>query len=475
MKLILIIVTFGILFNLDLLAQGTIILQPGLTDGKDAEIWSLKPNSVYENNLVRGVAWTFQGEFGIVRGFLQFDLSAVPPGSMIDSAYLSLYSPDPPNTQFHSGDNAAFLRRITSDWGESSVSWNDQPRVTPINQVRLSASSEDYQDFLMINVTGLVQDMVLDPSNSFGFMLILEDESIFHRLSFCASEYPDPTKHPKLIVHYSPKACKSLVLQPGAEGKDAEVFSLQPDNNYSSSTYRGLSWTFQGFIGDIRGLLDFDLSALPQHATIDGAYLSLFSPDPPHTEFHSGNNTALLQRITSPWSEDEVNWNNQPSTITDHQVIVEASLENYQDYTNIDITQLVKDMRAEPDHSFGLMLRQVNEEPYRRLSFCSSDYANASKHPKLEICYSIGEPHTNEADDVLFFPNPFNEWIKVKLNGQATSVRLQVIDVLGRILFDQYIDPVLIIDMSYLTSGFYVIRCFNENNELLGKAKMVKP
>ena len=475
MKLVLMILTTALFFNHSLSAQeGTIILQPGLTDGKDAEIWSLQPNSVYANNLVRAVAWTFQGDFGIVRGFLQFDLSSIPTGSIIDSAFLSLYAPDQPHAQFHSGENAAFLRRITSDWGESTVSWNDQPDATSLHQVRLPTASAEFLDYLKINVTELVQDMVFDPSTSFGFMLVLQDESIYHRISFCASEYPDPAKHPKLVIHYSPKVCKSLVIQPGTEGKDSEVFSLQPDDNYSSSTLRGLSWTFQGFIGDIRGLIDFDLSALPHDAIVESAYLSLFSPDTSYAEFHSGNNTALLQRITSPWSEDEVNWNNQPSTTSDHQVVVEASSEDYQDYTNIDITQLVRDMRSEPDQSFGLMLRQLKEEPYRRLSFCSSDHENASKHPKLEICYSNASPKAEE-EDVLFFPNPFNEWIKIKLNGQSTSARLQVIDVLGRILFDQTIDPALPIDMTYLTPGLYIIRCYSESNELLGKTKMVKP
>jgi hypothetical protein len=207
-----------------LFSQTTITLQPGHADGQDAEIWSLQPNTVYADDLVRGVAWTFQGTFGIVRGFLRFDLSSFPVGSEIDSAFLSLYSPHSPHMQFHSGESAAFLRRITTSWDDATVSWNHQPLSTSVHQVDVPKSSADYQDYPHINVTALVCDMVNDPSNSFGFMLILQDEQKYNRISFCASEYPDETKHPKLeIIYHTPG-----VLNPQEGVQDDIVFFPNP-------------------------------------------------------------------------------------------------------------------------------------------------------------------------------------------------------------------------------------------------------
>lgn len=97
--------------------------------------------------------------------------------------------------------------------------------------------------------------------------------------------------------------------------KDAEVFSRQPTQNLNGQVFRSNHWTFSGNAGIIRGLLDFDLSSIPQNASIITAYLSLYSPDLSSAEFHSGeNNASYLSRIIEPWSETLVNWNNQPKT-----------------------------------------------------------------------------------------------------------------------------------------------------------------
>ena len=291
MKPIAAIVCFSILLYGALFSQSTIILQPGPAEGKDAEIWSLQPNSVYEDDLVRGLGWTFNGVYGIVRAFIHFDLSSLPEGSEIDSAYLSLYAPHSPHMQFHSGESAAYLRRIISDWDDATVSWNHQPLSTDVHQVDLPKASAEYQDYPHINVTTLVRDMVNDPSGSFGFMLILQDERKYNRISFCASEYPDHTKHPKLEIYYR--------------------------------------------------------------------------------------------------TSDE-------------------------------------------------------------------------------------EPGQGEQSDIVFLPNPYTDFIKILMSKPVPSIRLQILDVVGRLLYDQHIDPAVPFDMSSLPAALYVVRCLGANGDVLGKAKMIK-
>ena len=60
MKVILLLCSLLVAMDSTLFSQVAVILQPGHPDGKDAEIWSLRPNAVFEDDLVRGVAWTFQ-------------------------------------------------------------------------------------------------------------------------------------------------------------------------------------------------------------------------------------------------------------------------------------------------------------------------------------------------------------------------------------------------------------------------------
>lgn len=477
MKYFLSITCLLFVFNFSLNAQSSVILRPGMADGKVGEVYSLEPNTVWTNDLLKAMTWTFQGTPGTLRGLFQFDLSSVPAGSTIDSAFLSLYAPNPPNTQFHSGDNASYLRRITGGWDQATITWNNQPLSTNIHQVTLPETTDEFQDYPHINVTVLVRDMVSDPLNSFGFMFIQQDETPLARMSFCSSTYPDESKHPQLEIYFTPPTCTSLVIQPGEEGKDSEVFSLQPNNGLTSDTWRGMSWTFQGDQGEVRGFIDFDMSALPADAEIELAYLSLYSPDPPTTEFHSGTNNALLQRVTSTWTEEGVTWNNQPSTTTVHQVSLDAASYDFQDYVNIDVTQLVKDIRADPANSFGFMIRQADEEPLRRMSFCPGEYPNPKKHPRLEICYTSSvavEPEPEIESLAGFFPNPCYDWMKVELKEPCSTVRVQIADIAGRILFDQQINADFPIDISSYVPAIYVVRCFDMDNRLLGENKMIK-
>src|SRR6188768_3893578 len=77
--------------------QATLILQPDSTCGKDALIWNAPPSSHGSTNYgtVDGFgahAWRNSGIADTGRSLIQFDLSAIPVGSIISSAYLGLYN-----------------------------------------------------------------------------------------------------------------------------------------------------------------------------------------------------------------------------------------------------------------------------------------------------------------------------------------------------------------------------------------------
>jgi hypothetical protein len=457
----------------------TKILQPG-PEGKDCEVFSLQPNTNYVSNLLRGNAWTFSGVTGVERGLFQFDLSFIPPGSEVNSAYLDLYAPNSPSTEFHSGNNESILKRIIVDWNESTLTWNNQPPTTDLNQVVLPKSTGPYQDYVHINVTALVNDMIQNPNKSFGFMIMQQVEQIYRRMSFCSSDYPDSAKRPRLVLCYNTTSCTNLVLQPDASGKDCEVFSLLPNTNYVSDLLRGNAWTFSGKSGIERGLIQFDLSAIPAGSDITSAHLSLYSPNAPSTEYHSGDNGAFLQRIITDWKESTVTWNSQPKTTTVHQVSLPVSSSSYQNYVNIDVTSLVQDMVDYPTASYGFMLRLQLEKIYRRLSFCSGDYSDPKKHPKLEICYDYHprsttfENETETTPEISIYPNPCNDWVKVKMNVGFEKSKLQIIDFLGRNILEKEIEPQTQIDMSEFKPSIYLFRILNGNGDVLSLNKVVK-
>ncbi len=191
-----------------------------------------------------------------------------------------------------------------------------------------------------------------------------------------------------------------LILQPDSRiGEDAVIWTERPDTpwpNHQDFQVMGWTWFSLGYDGGIRrSLINFDLSSIPQNAKIVDATLNLYynpkSADVPSTMGHSqrdGSNKSILSRITSPWLEETVTWNNQPSISTDNQILVKDSDAQDENYS-IDVKDLVEDMVANPNESFGFMYMLDNENYYRAMLFASSDNENSDLHPKLEIEYKL--------------------------------------------------------------------------------------
>ena len=156
-------------------------------------------------------------------------------------------------------------------------------------------------------------------------------------------------------------------------------------------------WTYQGTPMAGRSLMDFDLGQIPSNATILNASLSLFGTGDPELDLgehstRSGSNASYLERIISPWDESTVTWNNQPTTTTTNRISLPETTSSDQDFLDVDITALVEDMMADSANSHGFMMRLQTEVHYRNLSFYTSDYEDATKHPKLEITYTVSSP-----------------------------------------------------------------------------------
>lgn len=183
-----------------------------------------------------------------------------------------------------------------------------------------------------------------------------------------------------------------LILQPdGAKGKDAVFSLIVPDNNYGTLKDIHLyAWTQEGILNVNRVAIDFHLSLIPIGATVDSAFLSLFfNKTSGYGTQHSGENDFLIQRITSTWNESTITWNTQPSSTFENQVFISRSTSPTQDYTNMNVTNLVQDMIDDKANSYGFLLKFQIEEPYKILLFASSDNQDATLRPEIIVYYSV--------------------------------------------------------------------------------------
>ena len=196
----------------------------------------------------------------------------------------------------------------------------------------------------------------------------------------------------------------TVTFQPNAaSGKDALIEHIQVDpsgdnTNFGNfASFEAMAWTWSNDPGIIRSLMEFDLSSIPQNATVTDARLSLYN-DPTSGENAgqhsslSGSNVAVLQRITSSWSESTVTWTNQPPTTSLNQITLPQSTSAHQDYINIDVTTVANDMVQNPASNHGFMIKLVTESYWRAMIFASSDNANAAKRPSITVTYTVPPP-----------------------------------------------------------------------------------
>lgn len=201
----------------------TLTLRPGPDDGQDALVNSIPlyaSSNLTGNPDISAATWTFAAQgygTGVTRSFIEFTaLDGLPDSATIQSATLYLYglavntgSASPQGNSVYPGspyseytDNSCWLKKVTGNWNEDSITWNNMPPTTDIDKAAVAASTMQWNNNDTANVTALVQDIVTSKQN-YGFCLELQNEQIYRSLNFAGSRNADSTRWPKLVVTYS--------------------------------------------------------------------------------------------------------------------------------------------------------------------------------------------------------------------------------------------------------------------------------
>lgn len=201
-----------------------LVMQPGPDEGQDCLVaYREFDNNYYGNSNhssnpdFTAIRWTYDADGageGTNRSYLKFtELSKIPANAKIAFAKLSLFGvssgvaaplgnsfyPGSPYAEF--GSNECWLKRVLSDWSESTITWNNKPATTDIGQVTVAASNAQWNyNVVDLDVTEMVKEMVRRKQN-YGFCLQLKQEEIYRSILFGSSEAAE-NKRPRLIVQF---------------------------------------------------------------------------------------------------------------------------------------------------------------------------------------------------------------------------------------------------------------------------------
>ncbi len=173
---------------------------------------------------------------------------------------------------------------------------------------------------------------------------------------------------------------ETLVLQPGPEGgKDASIYSGYPDANDGNNDTVFIM--YDGQHNDIdKFLIQFNV---PEGLNVTNATLSIFGEEIAHNYV----NPLRIRRITTPWSEHEVTWNNKPlKSSTIHGTIYAP---NDYEWMEKDITELVQGWSNGTYSNYGVYIEVDNPGHNEAIGaiISTSDEANPYGRPKLTIKY----------------------------------------------------------------------------------------
>jgi hypothetical protein len=183
------------------------------------------------------------------------------------------------------------------------------------------------------------------------------------------------------VLSFAPAAlAEELVLQPGAEGKDAMVSIIEPGVNYGNGTHLMVNF---GPGTQVQGFVQFEGLAAISGATVNTAYLDLWIDSVNQTDYDFG-----IYRVTAAWEESTVTWNNRPDHVATPYDTIQVSGAVGGPYT-WDAQELVQEWLAGTYVDYGLLLKRVDiHYPSNWPYFCSSDHANASYRPRLTVDYN---------------------------------------------------------------------------------------
>ena len=194
----------------------------------------------------------------------------------------------------------------------------------------------------------------------------------------------------------------TLILQPGAEGKDSFIEGASGHQDHNKGNDDNVRTDSKS--NDIyRALLQFDLAEIPPNAKVLSARLELYLYD------NTGQaDTVTVHGLTRSWVEDEVTWierrsgflTNWATAGGDYLPTAAGSFEaDGVGWKEVEIKRLAQQWVSAPSTNHGMILLSEPDNPNREKRYYSSDATDPTLRPKFTVVYACECGQSCDAPD----------------------------------------------------------------------------
>jgi hypothetical protein len=254
-----------------------IVLQPGDGDDltlQDAPITDANPDT----NAALG-ALLQRTMSPAHRSLLRWDLSSIPPGSVIQDARLELHAFDRGSAQATTIE----IYKVRVPWQESSVTWNQASTGSPWDESGCSGEGTDREasaaasttigvadpvpGWYTWDVTSLVQGWFANPATNYGMLLI--SKGLMVRYDFQGSEAGAGDLRPKLVVEYTASSATATPTASATRSTTPQPSSTTTRTPTATRTATPISWidVSHAIPGYCKGVFSGDTSGKPNNAS----------------------------------------------------------------------------------------------------------------------------------------------------------------------------------------------------------------
>lgn len=187
----------------------------------------------------------------------------------------------------------------------------------------------------------------------------------------------------------------SLVLRSDSTTRTALLTNRYPDQSGHQSVIIGsAAWDNKGQLEKCHSLLQFDYGDLPKIIKpewITNAELILVPVTLKDEEsLEELTHRFTVRRVMHPWQDSLLNWEKQPVTSVDDQVVMKLNRRKKSSVINVNVTRIVKNMFHSGNYGFMMFGEDsLQSQLAYRDWFASARIDNENLRPSLVITYTF--------------------------------------------------------------------------------------